>query len=1430
MDESVPGPASGAHGDVSHFDASLGDVRGGLPRAAAGDDSHGELSRVVAGDDSLLNDELLGAADVGTDRGVPMLLASSRSSPETPEQVQAQMRQLQELNALFETYESALTESVDQVECFARRVRETDALLDTYVDILKQAQRRRALLSDPQWHGTASDAAQGAQDAARAREEQRDAEQRDAVAGRRAGRGSAAQPNAARASAAGARGAPGAASQRQDRRTAPAAGDGGRKATAVRPDAARASTSTDDRWNSLQALRLLDAMRSNDRAAVEAALAPFGEQTPRAQLESPVHLAVLCAEPEMLEWILRHPYIDANAVAADTLNTPLHMAVMSNRLDAASLLLAMPGVDDAKTNAEGKTPQQLVTSMDMTHLLQTSRIELRAQILEALEQFEDDPAAGERRLLELIALSRINAVDLAVTSRKTSDDVLHAAVRAKSTPLITTCIRKGADPFAKDLNGCSADAVTQDPSVHALLRQLSNAEADQTLARQQSPTYRGFLGKWTNLVHGFKMRWFVLDDGVLSYYQSPEDEGRHVRGSIYLRYATIRADSRERNRFDIISRMGKGLNKIYLRASDHAECVRWIQMLEKSQRFHEQESRDAGEVAGDGIPVGMDRTGSPAIARSLTPGVRDKLRAANMESLAVPEAGVRRPSVTSPDSYGGSISSFGAAHSAQSMEDDMHSEHDGVSIDGAHSAGMPHARKFAIVRNLLDTHHNLSAQIVEQLLAPAPAAPPTGLVRPVPRVAGAAALAPALGAPTEATPAQSLGEHSTQSDTVKALGESLDSRHRLWSEFAAMVSEREAYLRDRLERETTTQGLWEEQMATLAQQHKELESNLQEAVAVINAQRREIRELQSGGGGGAGGAGGAVGAGGMGSRTAEQGAPAPGAAGGMGSRTAEQGAPAPGAAGGAATAHGPTAAPSAGGSAPAPSPPSRERSFDDEEEFYDTVESGNLPNLHVEKPLEQPSRERSQENEPDDGNPAAGPEFAPYAHLREQMPISKDNRPPMSLWAILKNNIGKDLTKISFPVSFNEPTSMLQRMAEDMEFSECLDAAAMQADSTRRIAYVAAFACSNYSSTIGRIAKPFNPLLGETFEYARPDRGYRYVSEQVSHHPPISACFAESGSWEYMGCVDAKSKFLGRSFEIRPTGVAHVELKVPPAWVPEAKRASLRRAPHNADKVLEHFSWNKVTTSVSGFIVGAPTIDHYGDMTVVNHVTGDKCVLKFMPRGWRSADAREIRGEVYNANGQVVWEIAGRWNSQLVARRVGSESQNLNPDVNMSALLDPVASSQSDSNPYLLLWRNSEKKPAPFNLTPFAITLNSCPDDLRPWLPPTDCRLRPDLSAFESGRFDEADKRKGDLENLQRETRNKREAGALPPHKPRWFSRTTDGDSHAPFWKPETAQMPDNDDTMSYWVERERVGSQHVKGNTSAQWKDTPHIFGDEST
>ena len=95
---------------------------------------------------------------------------------------------------------------------------------------------------------------------------------------------------------------------------------------------------------------------------------------------------------------------------------------------------------------------------------------------------------------------------------------------------------------------------------------------------------------------------------------------------------------------------------------------------------------------------------------------------------------------------------------------------------------------------------------------------------------------------------------------------------------------------------------------------------------------------------------------------------------------------------------------------------------DEEDEFYDAIESNNLPNLDVHEFLASPFHSEQ-------AMPLTMLEpYAGYKQLRDRLPIGSDNRPTTSLWSVLKHSIGKDLTKISFPVFFNEPTSMLQRM------------------------------------------------------------------------------------------------------------------------------------------------------------------------------------------------------------------------------------------------------------------------------------------------------------------------------------------------------------------------------------------------------------------
>lgn len=380
--------------------------------------------------------------------------------------------------------------------------------------------------------------------------------------------------------------------------------------------------------------------------------------------------------------------------------------------------------------------------------------------------------------------------------------------------------------------------------------------------------------------------------------------------------------------------------------------------------------------------------------------------------------------------------------------------------------------------------------------------------------------------------------------------------------------------------------------------------------------------------------------------------------------------------------------------------------------------------------------------------------------------------------------IGKDMTKITLPVTFNEPTSLLHRCGEDMEYSELLDQAADRSDSIERLVYVAAFAASEYASTIGRVAKPFNPLLGETFEYVRPDKNYRFFIEQVSHHPPIGAAWAESPKWTYYGESAVKSRFTGRSFDVNPLGT----------WF-------LRLRPTSGGRE-DFYTWKKVTSTVVGIMTGNPVVDNYGPMEIKNWTTGEVAYLDFKPRGWKASSAYQITGRIVDATGRTRISLGGRWNSRLYARLTpGYEDTIEDADQGGAAGSSGSTSvvhrgSINDPSKAFLIWQaNPRPQGIPFNLTPFVLTFNHIDDQLRPWLAPTDSRLRPDQRAMEEAEYDLAAEEKHRLEEAQRARRRAREAKG-EEFTPAWFERAKCEITGEMYWK----------STGRYWIQREKAG------------------------
>ncbi|XP_016397076.1 oxysterol-binding protein 2-like [Sinocyclocheilus rhinocerous] len=89
-----------------------------------------------------------------------------------------------------------------------------------------------------------------------------------------------------------------------------------------------------------------------------------------------------------------------------------------------------------------------------------------------------------------------------------------------------------------------------------------------------SDTYKGWLFKWTNYIKGYQRRWFVLSNGLLSYYRTQAEMAHTCRGTINL--ATAHIDTEDTCNIVLSS----GGRTYHLKASTEVERQRWVTALE----------------------------------------------------------------------------------------------------------------------------------------------------------------------------------------------------------------------------------------------------------------------------------------------------------------------------------------------------------------------------------------------------------------------------------------------------------------------------------------------------------------------------------------------------------------------------------------------------------------------------------------------------------------------------------------------------------------------------------------------------------------------------------------------------------------------------------------------------------------------------------
>jgi len=79
----------------------------------------------------------------------------------------------------------------------------------------------------------------------------------------------------------------------------------------------------------------------------------------------------------------------------------------------------------------------------------------------------------------------------------------------------------------------------------------------------------------------------------------------------------------------------------------------------------------------------------------------------------------------------------------------------------------------------------------------------------------------------------------------------------------------------------------------------------------------------------------------------------------------------------------------------------------------------------------------------------------------------------------------------------------------------------------------------------------------------------------------------------------------------------------------------------------DHFSWSKVTTCMRNIFSDNRSLEHYGEMQIDNHTTGEYAKLTFKESSFFSAGNNEVSGFVYNAEGAKVYTLSGKWPEYL---------------------------------------------------------------------------------------------------------------------------------------------------------------------------------------
>ncbi|XP_071444519.1 oxysterol-binding protein-related protein 8 isoform X3 [Hetaerina americana] len=308
-----------------------------------------------------------------------------------------------------------------------------------------------------------------------------------------------------------------------------------------------------------------------------------------------------------------------------------------------------------------------------------------------------------------------------------------------------------------------------------------------------------------------------------------------------------------------------------------------------------------------------------------------------------------------------------------------------------------------------------------------------------------------------------------------------------------------------------------------------------------------------------------------------------------------------------------------------------EEDEDDEEEEDEDESEVEEEEEERECPEEEPQETPYVENEEEQEFGSAGEQVEELAEENKSL-----------IWFLVKQvRPGMDLSKVVLPTFILEPRSFLDRLSDSYYHVDLLSKAVLEDDAFTRMKWVVKWYLSGLYKKPKGLRKPYNPILGETFRcFWKHPNGSRtfYLSEQVSHHPPVSAFYVTNRQDGF--CISAsilaKSKFYGNSTSAILEGVAIL------TFLPRG----------------EEYLLTIPYAHCKGILVGTLTMELGGKVAIECEKTGYRTEIEFKLRPFLGGaeQTNAISGRL-KLGKETLATIEGHWDSTVYIRdkRTGEE-------------------------------------------------------------------------------------------------------------------------------------------------------------------------------